>query len=129
MTDLINKANSIDQNTIQELQNTYGFLIEVINNKKLLTPIIYTVDIAIKYIKQEHKDLGVDLSGWTIVAIKRLFEKGILKNEEDIPKEVDEFILHYKNNYQSYLNDMVMCSNDYDKECGFIDEYVFKRKN
>ena len=128
MTDIINKVNNIEVTRMNELYVIYSPLLEVINRKEITSYIIYTVDIAIKYIKENHKDLGIDLSGWTVVAIKRLFEKGILKNEEDIPKEVNEFILHHKNNFQSFLNDMVMCSNDYDKECGFVEEYVLKRK-
>ena len=128
MTDLTNKVNGIEVDKMNELYVRYSSLLETIDKKHLAPYIIYTTDIVIKYIKENHKDLGADLSSWTVVAIKRLFEKGILKDEEDITKEVDGFINHYRNNYQSFLDDISICTNDYDKECGFINEYVHKRK-
>ena len=128
MTDLINKINEIEMEKINELQVKYASFVDVIDNKKQYLPIIYTIDIAIKYVKEIYKDIDIDLAGWTIVAIKRLLEKEVLINEEEITKEVDNFISHYTNNFQLFINDIAICSNDYDKECGFIGEYVHKRK-
>lgn len=122
MIDLINKSVAEVEILIQK----YGSLLEVSGLKTVLDAqlLAIIIDIAVNHIQENHKDLNKDWKAWTVVALKNLQKR--IKTDEDVKNNADEFINHYKNEYQKYVDDLVWYS-EYDRDWGFVHRYLHKK--
>jgi len=119
MIDLIN------ENTDELLQN-YSNILELIPNKKNHSNLAIIFDNGIKYIKKHYGDLDIDWKTWSLLYLKYKYFNNEIKKESDIYKLINDFINYYKENYNNYINDIVVFSDDFDKNLEFLYKYMRK---
>lgn len=120
MIDLTNKT--IDD--VNVLIQKYTPVLELIKtNQDNIPHLAVIIDIAVNYIKNNYNDLSIDWKIWSVYLIKEMSIKNIIKTEDDICKEINEFISYYNLKYQNYCEDMVSTS-DFERDRIFVRKYI-----
>jgi hypothetical protein len=83
------------------------------------------LDVAIKYLQENHKDLNSDWKAWSVIVLKKQFKK--IRTEEDIKKTINNFIEYYQNEYQNFIDDLGMFASEYDRDLGFVSRFLHKK--
>jgi hypothetical protein len=122
MTALINEIQSTSEKDMEELYKKYEPLFEFITDKKQIPYLVVVIDWGIKYIKENYNDLDIDWKVWSIVFLKHKYN--LLSKKEDIYKFIDDFIKHYKEKYESYIKNLGIYASDFDKDYGFVCNYI-----
>jgi hypothetical protein len=126
MTDLTNR--NIEEANI--LFEKYKPVLEVSNIRNIedakILAIVY--DVSVKHIKENHNQLNIDWKAWCMVVVNKLFLIKKFKTEEQIIKTIDAFVEYWKNEYQSYCNDLAMFASEYDRDNGFVFRYILKNR-
>jgi len=116
MIDLTNK--NIDE--INTLVQKYAPVLESI--KPETQPYIaYIIEIAYNYLQEKYKDLHKDWKSWMIVILKNQFNN--INNDNDILKNIDDFIIYHHSNYQKYCEDTISAS-EFDRDHRFVYDYL-----
>lgn len=89
-----------------------------------LRMLIKIVEIAVNHIKDNHDDLPVDVKAIVIVFIKKISKK--LVNVNDVTKQIDDYIKYREKNYDKYSSELVWSASDYDRDYGFLMQYLNK---
>jgi hypothetical protein len=126
MTDLTNKVMNMPVNEMHVLLTKYQSVLEVVKRKNKIHEIAYIIDISYNHIINNHNNLNPDWKTWTIVVVLDLFDN--INNDSDIINIIDDFILFYINNYKTYIDDIGLSASIYDRDCGFINLYMFNYK-
>lgn len=122
MIDLTNRSTD----EINGLVQKYTPLLELfIRHQKDIPYLAVTIDVGVNYLKTNYNQITIDWKSWIMVLLKELYIRGIIKNEADIPKEIDSFIIYHNQNYINYVSDIVSAS-EYDRDRGFIYSYLNK---
>jgi hypothetical protein len=119
MIDLINK--NADEINILILK--YASVLESIK-PEIQPHITYIIEIAYNYLQEKYKDLHKDWKSWVIVILKNQFNN--INNDNDILKNIDDFINHYHSNYSKYCEDTISTS-EFDRDYRFIRDYLNKK--
>ena len=123
MIDLTNKTPE----ELNTLINKYASVLQEVKAKPdQYQYIAYIIDVAVNYLTINHKDLSADMKTWCIVVLKDLYMKNKISNDLDITTIIEDFINHHDLNYETYCSFMVSAS-DYDKDKGFVHDYVIKK--
>ena len=119
MIDLTSKTKE----EIDTLMNEYqGFWTDM-PKIGLLVQEIYTIDLAVKYLKEEkHKDLNNDLKTWCVILIKRIFKN--INIEEDMHAEINKFIEYFNDKHQKYVDEIVFFTDEFDRDSSFLTTYI-----
>lgn len=121
MIDLTNKTVEEINGLIQK----YTSVLELIEEQERIPYLAYIIDIAVNHIKNAHSDLTIDWKAWCIVVLTKLFSK--IKKEGNISEIIDDFVAHYKKEYQNYCDDLALFASEYDRDYGFCYRYVLKK--
>jgi hypothetical protein len=121
MIDLTNRM--VNQHLLLQ---KFAPVLETIKNKETHVQLAYILDVAVKYINNNHPQVDSDWKTWCAVAIKDIFLKYPLKinNEKDIENLIDAFMKFYNENYEIYLNNVAMFVNEYYRDYPFVDKYI-----
>ena len=129
MTDLINKVDILiksDINTIQGIVNKYASVLQEVKSEKQVPYLAYIIDICVNHINQNHKDLSQDWKSWSVVVIRNIYFNGNIKCTDDIIKTIDEFVVFWKSEYETYCQNIISVS-EYDRDWGFVFKYIQKK--
>jgi len=131
MTDLTNKIDNLiktDVDSIQQLINKYVSVLGTIKIPNDVPYIAYLINESEVFLNEKHGDLPPDWKAWSVVVVKRYYltSDRNLNNDEDIPKIIDEFILHYKSDYVKYCENII-APTEYDRDSGFVINYLRKK--
>jgi len=126
MTDLTNRVQNLNVETIQALYQKYGVVLQEIskNDDPKLPFYAYIINIAYNYLEEKYKEETPDWKSWCVVLVKRLFDQENLKSKEDILQHIDQFLEHKKSEYEKYVSNIAMYSDEYYRDCYFIDHYI-----
>lgn len=116
MIDLTNK-------NINELINKHLHLIQDLK-KENIPEMAYIIEIAIEHIQSNHHSLFTDWKAWLIIVLKKLQEKNKLNSKKDIINHIDNFVKFKKENYDNYVIDIAMFTNEYHRDYPFIVKYL-----
>ena len=124
MTDLTNRTAE----EVHKLIETYKPLLEIAGIRKIEEAQILAIifDLSIKYVKNNYNDLSVDWKSWSVIVVKKIHESKKFKYEEKIITTIDDFITHWKTNYNDYCDNLAMFASEFDRDLGFIYKYVYK---
>lgn len=126
MTDLINKINHLEAVAVEVLIKKYAPALEMV--KVQTTPYIghiaFIVNVSVNYLNSEHKEVDNDWKTWSVVMIKRLFDQDKLPTKEDILKHIDQFLEYKKTEYDKYVSNIAMYSDEYHRDTIFVDKYI-----
>jgi len=84
----------------------------------------YIINLAYNYLEEKHKEETPSWKAWSVVAIKRLFDLEKLESKEDVFKHIDEFLEYKKSEYEKYVSNIALYSDEYYRDSPFIDKYV-----
>jgi hypothetical protein len=123
MTDLTNRSAQ----EANELVQKYTLLLEYSGVRTVIDAQLFAImlDVAIKYLQENHKDLNSDWKAWSVIVLKKQFKK--IRTEEDIKKTIDNFIEYYQNEYQNFIDDLGMFASEYDRDLGFVSRFLHKK--
>jgi len=126
MTDLINKVQNLNVETVQALYHKYGVVLQEIPNRteNNLPYYAYIINVAYNYIDEKHKEETADWKAWCVVLIKRLFEADKLTSKEDVFNHIDQFLAHKKSEYENYVSNIAMYSDEYYRDSPFVEKYI-----
>jgi hypothetical protein len=129
MTDLISKVDKMvgeDLNAVQEIVNKYASILQGTLPEKNIPYLAYLADICVAHLNENHKDCDADWKSWATLLIKKSFEEGSLKNDEDVTPLIDEFLEYREKEYDNWCKDKVSVS-DYDRDRGFFYTFYWKK--
>lgn len=126
MTDLTNRVQNLNVETLQALYQKYGVALQEISKKDdpKLPYYAYIINLANNYLQEKHKEESPSWKAWCVIVIKRLFDLGKLETKEDIFKHIDKFLEHKKSEYEKYVSNIALYSDEYYRDCYFIDQYT-----
>jgi hypothetical protein len=130
MIDLISKNQhslTLDEvNQLNALVDKYMLALnELTTYEKTLAPFVaFVIDTGFNYINENHNDLDADWKTWSIVYLKILFFKNKIKDINEIPKLIDDFINHHKEQYQSYKDSIEFFASNFDRDYQFVSRYI-----
>jgi hypothetical protein len=114
------ELKELTQEKLDVLGKKYGDIILLADQKENTPEFLLTLDFAIKYIKENHKEATQDQAGWAIVMMKKDY---IGRDEEFIKKEIDDFINDYQENYEKYKTEITLSTNEFDLQASFVFHY------
>lgn len=125
MTGLTNNVQNQKVEVVQALYQKYGPVLEEISSRDdpKLPYYAYIINLTFNYLEEKHKDETATWKTWCVVVIKRLFDQGKLESKEDIFKHIDQFLKHKKSEYDKYISNIAVYSDEYFRDCYFIDHY------
>jgi hypothetical protein len=123
MIDLTSK--SADE--INLLIQKYTPVLELVKETGHIPYLAFIFELGINYIKGKYNDLETNWKQWSIVCLKDLQINGVLKNEEDVFKCIDDFIEYYKIHYQQYVDEIALFSNEYDRDHIFVQAFINRK--
>jgi hypothetical protein len=112
---------------INGLIQKYAFVLELISDQEQIPYLAYIIDTAINYIKKTHNDLNIDWKSWCVILVKEQFLNQKIKSESDIEEIINDFIEYWKKEYKKYCDNIAISSSDYDRDRGFVYEYIWKK--
>lgn len=126
MTDLINRVNELESEVITTLLKKYQPVLEEMRfeHREDIPRMAYVLNIAVNYLIVNYKDLSSDWKTWCTILIKRLFEQEKLRTKKDILKQIDDFLMYKKKEYEKYIDNIALYSNEYHRDAPFIDKYL-----
>lgn len=128
MTDLINKVDDLIKNNdklINEAINNFSPVLDKVKYKNDIPYLSYIIYLSVDYIKN-NDNLSKDWKAWSIVVVKKMYLNGKINNEADIKNIINDFIEHYKQEYEKYC-DNIISATDFDRDYGFVLKYVNKK--
>ena len=129
MTDLINKVDEWLKNDIgkvQELVNKYATVLQGTLPEKNIPYLAVIIDTCVQYLQGSHGATDADWKAWCVVLIKKLFEEGKIKKEDDIVPIIDEFIEYKEKEYEKWSKDIISVD-DYERDRGFMYKFFWKK--
>lgn len=123
MIDLTNRTAK----EVNEFIQIYAPLLEYVKHKEDIPFLAIIFDISIKYIKEKHSNLNVDWKSWSVFIAKKQYSNKKIKSEEDVKKSIDDFIDYWKKEYKEYCNNLGIYATEYDRDRGFVHEYLLKK--
>jgi len=126
MTDLINRVHNLTSETAQALIIKYQDALKEIfkrDDQKVIY-VAYIINVAYNYLEEKHKDETADWKSWCVLLIKKLFDKEILVEKEDIFKHIDQFLEYKKSEYDKYVSNIAMYSDEFYRDSPFVDKYI-----
>ena len=126
MTDLTNRVKELKIEIVQALYQKYGVVLQEISEKDdpKLPFYAYIINLAYNYLVEKHKDESPTWKAWCVVVVKRLFDHEKLKSKEDIFQHIDQFLKYKKSEYEKYVSNIALYSDEYYRDSPFIDKYV-----
>lgn len=126
MTDLINRVNNLDSNTITILIEKYKESLQEANLKSSEDApyLAFIINLSVNYINAKHKEQSPEWKAWGVVLIKRLFETEKVKTKEEVFKQLDNFYEYKKSEYKGYVSNVALYSDEYYRDIGFIGKYL-----
>lgn len=119
MIDLTSK----DVNEINALIQKYANVVQLFKPEEQ-PYFAYVISVGIDYVKEKYPEISKDWKSWAIMTlVKRVIN---VSSDSDIKVIIDAFVVHYKNYYNDFGNDLVWAS-EYDKEHKFVHEYLNKK--
>ena len=111
------------------LLQKFAPVLETIKNKEAHVQVAYVLDVAVKHIQRNHPQIESDWKTWCTVAIKDILLEHPLKinNEKDIEEIIDAFMKYYEENYESYLNNIALYTNEYYRDYPFVGKFIKTR--
>jgi hypothetical protein len=129
MTDLTNKIGNTPVADMQVLYTKYASIGEFVAKYKEHIPyLIWVINAGVEYIRDMHTNLNIDWKAFTIVLLKHQYLNGSIKTEEDIYLHIDEFVKHYNDDYKNYIDNLGISSTEFDRDYGFVCNYLHKKK-
>jgi len=129
MTDLTNKVDKLikdDLDSFQNLVNKYGAVLQEVLPEKIVPYVAYIIDISVTYLQGSHNTVNADWKAWSVLLIKKLFEDGNIKNEQEIVPIIDEFLEYKEKEYNVWCKDVISATN-YDRDRGFFYRFYWKK--
>jgi hypothetical protein len=118
----------VNVDEINQLIQKYTSLIELKATQQEHVPLLaYVYDTAINYVKENYSGLTKDWKAWTVFVVNEWVMSGQIVEVSDIKKTIDEFIEYWKLNYQAYLNDLALYSNEYDRDIIFVRSFLQRK--
>lgn len=126
MTDLINNRSAQE---INELIQKYASVLEVSGIRTLpdVQKFAIIIDVAVNYIKDWHNDLTTDWKAWSIMVIKNQYHNKKINSESDVIQTINDFVMSWKENYKTYCNNLGIYASEYDRDRGFVYDYLTKK--
>lgn len=122
MIDLTNKTVDEINGYIQK----YASVLELIKPQEQ-PYMAYIIDVAVNYIKEKYNNLTIDWKSWCTLLVKEQYFNKKLKSEKDIKETIDNFVEHWIKEYNEYCNNLGMYTSEYDRDRGFVYEYMWKK--
>lgn len=119
------KSKTVDE--INELIQKYSPVLELIKEKGHRPYLAYVYDVGINHIKEHHNGLSSDWKAWAVFVINENYWRNKITNESDIIKTINDFIVYYNNEYQNYIDDLAVFSNDFTRDKGFVLKFLHKK--
>jgi len=129
MIDLINRVDEwikADVNGVQEIVNKYASVLQGTLPEKNIPYLAVIIDTCVHYLSGSHGATNADWKAWSVLLIKKLFEEGKLKKEEDIHLVIDEFLEYKEKEYEKYCKDIISVD-DYERDRGFMYRFFWKK--
>lgn len=108
--------------TIEELIQKHQHILSLIKNPNEWPQYANVVDIGIEYIKNKYN--GIDLNWKTWAATILIKNAPNLKSEKEIIDLIDKFFNYLNTEYKSYVDDLGMSVDDYEKDRSFIYRFL-----
>lgn len=126
MTDLTNKVENLLSETAQALIIKYQDALKEVFKKDdpKVIYVAYIINVAYNYLEEKYKDETADWKSWCVVMIKRLFDREKLVEKDDIFKHIDQFVEYKKSEYDKYVSNIALYSDEYYRDSPFIDKYI-----
>jgi len=126
MTDLINKINNLETTVVEALITKYSSALEMVKPQTVpyIGHVAFIINVSVNYINTRHKELELDWKSWCMVMIKRLFDQNKLDTKEDILKHIDQFIEYKKTEYDKYVSNIAIYSDEYYRDTIFVNKYI-----
>jgi len=123
MIDLINN----DVEKVNILINKYKTVLEVSNLRTVddVQIFVLIIDEAIKYIEDKYNHLNADIKAWCILILKHSIKQ--IKTDDDVKKNIDDFIKFWNSEYQKYIDDLSMSASEFDRDYGFVQIFIHKK--
>ena len=126
MTDLINRVNNLESGVVAALIEKYREPLQEADLKSAEDApyLAFTINLSVNYINAKHKDQPPEWKAWGVVLIKRLFEIEKVKTKKEVFEQIDKFYEHKKSEYEKYVSNIAMYSDEYWRDVYFVDKYV-----
>jgi len=115
--------------TIDEINiliQKYLNILELIKYKENIPYLALIFDIGVSHINEKYSGMTSDCKGWAMFILNELFYN--INNDSDVKEIIDQFIIYYNNEYEKYLNDIVMFTTEYDRDFGFALNFIKYKK-
>ena len=116
MIDLTNK-------NIDEIINKHQELLQDLH-KDYHSQMAYILEIAIPYIQRNHMPLLPEWKAWCILTLKKLQDNDKLSSDKDITNHIDGFVKFANDEYDNYVKDIAISTDEYYKNYSFMIKYL-----
>jgi hypothetical protein len=126
MTDLINRVNNLESGVVAALVEKYKEPLQEAGLKSAedVPYLAFVINLSVNYINAKHSEENAEWKAWGVVLIKRLFETEKVKTKEEIFEHLNKFYDYKKSEYEKYVSNIAMYSDEYWRDVYFIDKYV-----
>lgn len=129
MTDLTNSVQNMPVEQMQVLYKKYeSVLVIFAKQEKDISYLAYIIDIAVNHIKTNHNDLTIDWKTWAVIVIKLEYFNNYITKEQDIIDTIDKFVIYLVSEYKKYCDSLAIIASEYDRDRGFVYEYLKTKK-
>ena len=129
MTDLTNSVNNMPLEQMQVLYKKYESVLAIFAKQEKDIPYLaYIIDIAVNHIKTNHNNLTIDWKTWAMVVIKLEYFNAYITKEQDIMNIINDFVVYLITEYKKYCDGLAIIASEYDRDRGFVYEYLKTKK-
>ena len=122
MIDLTSKNVDVDY-----LLNKYSPILKMINYSGDTSQISYLLEVGILHIEKKHKAINADIKTWAIIVVTKLYIANIIDTKSDTELTIDDFISYVDENLVTYIANIAMYVDEYDRDVAFVYEYIDKK--
>ena len=127
IVDIKNVVDKLIINDVEEIRkkiDRFGNLFNDIQQNQI-PYLAYIIDIGVDHINNAHTTLPVEWKAFAIVLVIKLFLTGKINDDDQIKNIIDDFIMHWENDYEQY-SENIIATTEYDRKYGFVFNYYLK---
>ena len=126
MTDLTNRIDNLGLEKLQALVTKYREVLQTIShdNDPKLAYYAFIINLAFNYLQEKHKEETADWKTWCVVVVKNLFDLQKIETKEDVFNTIEEFLKHKESEYEKYVSNIALYSDEYYRDSPFVDKYI-----
>lgn len=120
-SNMINITNKTEAELNSLIQKYYPVL-QTLKQYQLFPQQAVIIDVAKSFINERHAGLNPHWKSLLVLLVMKMFNS--INNETDVYELIEDFLQYKKNEYQDYVNDIVMCVDELERDYVFMKMFI-----